>query len=132
MLLLFSEKIALRGLVWFYHSSKDSVFIIGSINCNFFINSGNLVASSGEDGQVFVWDPRTGREPRHKVAPHTHDQLARPHLGRFIASLDLYNDWLVRGNLYILLPVNYFSYCTLFPYFRLCVCISLKLYFALP
>lgn len=61
------------------------------------VTSGNLVASSGEDGQVFVWDPRSGREPRHKVAPHTHDQLARPHLGRFIASLDLDNDWLVCG-----------------------------------
>ncbi|KAG7156048.1 THO complex subunit 6-like [Homarus americanus] len=58
---------------------------------------GNLVASSGEDGQVLVWDPRAGREPRHKLAPHTHDQLARPHLGRFISSLDLYNDWLVCG-----------------------------------
>lgn len=61
------------------------------------VTSGNLVASGGEDGQVFVWDPRAGREPRHKLAPHTQDQLARPHLGRFIASLDLYNDWLVCG-----------------------------------
>lgn len=59
--------------------------------------SGDLVASGGEDGQVLVWDPRAGREPRHRLAPHTQAQLARPHLGRFVASLDLYNDWLVSG-----------------------------------
>ncbi|KAK3864259.1 hypothetical protein Pcinc_028363 [Petrolisthes cinctipes] len=61
------------------------------------VASGDLVASAGEDGQVLVWDPRAGREPRHRLAPHTHTQLARPHLGRFVASLDLYNDWLVCG-----------------------------------
>lgn len=44
-----------------------------------------------------MWDPRAGREPRHRLAPHTQAQLARPHLGRFVASLDLYNDWLVSG-----------------------------------
>ncbi|XP_069969430.1 THO complex subunit 6 homolog [Penaeus vannamei] len=58
---------------------------------------GSLVASSGEDGSVLVWDPRAGREPRHRIVPHELEQLARPNLGRFISSLDLNNDWLVCG-----------------------------------
>lgn len=56
-----------------------------------------LVASGGEDGQVLVWDPRVGREPRHRLAPHTQPQLARPSQGRFVATLDLTGDWLVCG-----------------------------------
>lgn len=59
--------------------------------------SGNTVASCGEDGAVLVWDGRAGRDPRHKLTPHTNDQLARPSVGRFLASLHLNNDWLVCG-----------------------------------
>lgn len=57
---------------------------------------GSLVASGGEDGQVLVWDPRVGREPRHRLFPHTHEELARPSIGKFVATLDLTgDDWLV-------------------------------------
>ncbi|XP_066986398.1 THO complex subunit 6 homolog [Macrobrachium rosenbergii] len=59
--------------------------------------SGKLIASSAEDGGVFIWDPRSGREPRHKIFPHSHEQLARPTFGRFITSVDVDNDWLVCG-----------------------------------
>ncbi|CAL4096801.1 unnamed protein product [Meganyctiphanes norvegica] len=59
--------------------------------------SGNTVASCGEDGAVLVWDGRTGRDPCHKLTPHTHDQLQRPNIGRFLTSLHLNNDWLVCG-----------------------------------
>ncbi|XP_076031572.1 THO complex subunit 6 [Oratosquilla oratoria] len=59
--------------------------------------SGNLVTTSGEDGAVLVWDPRAGREPQHKLFPYTLPLLARPQLGKFIASVDLNNEWLVCG-----------------------------------
>lgn len=60
-------------------------------------SGGPLVASSGEDGQVLVWDPRVGREPRHRLSPHTHSELARPSIGKFVATLDVTGDWLVCG-----------------------------------
>jgi len=59
--------------------------------------SGNMVASCGEDGAVLVWDGRAGQDPLHKITPHTHDQLKRPNIGRFLSSLHLNNDWLVCG-----------------------------------
>ncbi|KAL7633372.1 UNVERIFIED_CONTAM: hypothetical protein RMT77_016243 [Armadillidium vulgare] len=59
--------------------------------------SGNQVYSAGEDGQVLVWDPRVGREPKIKLKPYTNEQIQRPQFGKYITSVDVENDWLICG-----------------------------------
>lgn len=61
----------------------------------FILCSGNQVISAGEDGQVLLWDPRIGREPKVKLKPYLNEQVQRPNLGKFITSVDVENDWLV-------------------------------------
>ncbi|KAB7502278.1 THO complex subunit 6-like protein [Armadillidium nasatum] len=55
------------------------------------------VYSAGEDGQVLVWDPRVGREPKIKLKPYTNEQIQRPQFGKYITSVDVENDWLICG-----------------------------------
>ncbi|XP_039298712.1 THO complex subunit 6 homolog [Nilaparvata lugens] len=58
--------------------------------------SGSQIVSSGEDGKVCMWDWRQSSRTA-QLEPHTNQQLARPHLGKWIGDACFNDDWLVCG-----------------------------------
>ncbi|PSN29091.1 THO complex subunit 6 [Blattella germanica] len=64
---------------------------IHSIHC-----MGSQLVSGSEDGSVRLWDVKQ-KTHTNIVQPHLSDKLARPHLGKWIGSAALNDDWLVCG-----------------------------------
>jgi len=57
---------------------------------------GNQLSSAGEDGVVYLWDPRKSK-PVHKIVPHSDLRLQRPSLGKWVGAVAMNDDWLVCG-----------------------------------
>ncbi|XP_059482964.1 THO complex subunit 6 homolog [Neocloeon triangulifer] len=59
-------------------------------------NFGGKILSASEDGTARIWDPRRKKEV-HTIAPHKHESLARPSLGKWLGAASFNEDWLVCG-----------------------------------
>ncbi|XP_075217719.1 THO complex subunit 6 [Lycorma delicatula] len=81
-------------------SLKDGKHITSLEGHDDYIHSVNSIdshlVSSGEDGKVCLWDIRQSTKTG-QIEPHLKDNLARPHLGKWIGDAVMNSDWLVCG-----------------------------------
>lgn len=54
------------------------------------------LVSAGEDGNVMLWDIRTGKTYK-TIEPYKNSKVARPDLGKWVGSAELADDWIVCG-----------------------------------
>lgn len=57
------------------------------------------MVSASEDGTVKLWDMRD-KQVTNVIRPHLEENVARPHLGKWVGDVALSDNWLVSMNIY--------------------------------